>query len=140
MLYLVLYLIKYTTTYIDLVRREEKQVLMMITIKFDLNRYSCSWGAGGAFGGNRGLRPIPPEKGIFPLDHLHECDAEKKEYLGCLKSSAHKSEQCRHLSKKYLQCRMAKNLMAKQDMAELGFSGVKELDSTEDKNTESIEH
>jgi hypothetical protein len=75
MLYLVLYLIKYTTTYIDLVRREEKQVLMMITIKFDLNRYSCSWGAGGAFGGNRGLRPIPPEKGIFPLDHLHECDA-----------------------------------------------------------------
>ena len=30
--------------------------------------------------------------------------------------------------------------MAKQDMAELGFSGVKELDSTEDKNTESIEH
>ncbi|CAE5963587.1 unnamed protein product [Arabidopsis arenosa] len=94
---------------------------------------------GGAFGGNRGLRPIPPEKGIFPLDHLHECDAEKKEYLGCLKSSAHKSEQCRHLSKKYLQCRMAKNLMAKQDMAELGFSGVKELDSNEDKNKESIE-
>ncbi|PPR80797.1 hypothetical protein GOBAR_AA39918 [Gossypium barbadense] len=30
--------------------------------------------AGGAFGGNRGLRPVPPEKGIFPLDHLHECD------------------------------------------------------------------
>lgn len=29
--------------------------------------------------------------------------------------------------------------MAKQDMAELGFSGVKELDSNEDKNKESIE-
>jgi len=29
---------------------------------------------GGAFGGNRGLRPVPPEKGIFPLDHLHLCD------------------------------------------------------------------
>ena len=29
---------------------------------------------GGAFGGNRGARPIPPEKGVFPLDHLHECD------------------------------------------------------------------
>ncbi|XP_018442215.1 uncharacterized protein LOC108814198 [Raphanus sativus] len=91
---------------------------------------------GGAFGGNRGLRPFPPEKGIFPLDHLHECDTEKKEYLGCLKSSANKSEQCRHLSKKYLQCRMAKNLMAKQDMSELGFSAVKELDSTGDKNNE----
>ncbi|RID55187.1 hypothetical protein BRARA_G02464 [Brassica rapa] len=99
---------------------------------------------GGAFGGNRGLRPIPPEKGIFPSDHLHECDTmfdylsagtivfqEKKEYIGCLKSSANKAEQCRHLSKKYLQCRVAKNLMAKQDMSELGLSGVKELDSTE---------
>jgi len=30
---------------------------------------------------------------------------------------------------------LCRNLMAKQDMAELGFSGVKELDSTEDKNT-----
>lgn len=30
--------------------------------------------AGGAFGGNRGLRPVPPEKGIFPLDHMHLCD------------------------------------------------------------------
>lgn len=30
--------------------------------------------AGGAFGGNRGARPVPPEKGIFPLDHLHQCD------------------------------------------------------------------
>ena len=29
---------------------------------------------GGAFGGNRGVRPVPPEKGVFPLDHLHECD------------------------------------------------------------------
>jgi len=29
---------------------------------------------GGAFGGNRGPRPVPPEKGIFPLDHMHLCD------------------------------------------------------------------
>ena len=21
-----------------------------------------------------GVRPVPPEKGVFPLDHLHECD------------------------------------------------------------------
>ncbi|CAF2139131.1 unnamed protein product [Brassica napus] len=64
--------------------------------------------AGEVFGGNRGFRRIPQEKGIFPLDHFHECDSEKKLYLGCIKVSAHKSEQCRHLSKKYLQCRMAK--------------------------------
>ncbi|KAK8937972.1 hypothetical protein KSP40_PGU015346 [Platanthera guangdongensis] len=75
----------------------------------------------GAFGGNRGAKPVPPEKGVFPLDHLHECDQEKKEYVVCLKSSGFQLEKCRHLSKKYLQCRMDRNLMAKQDMAELGF-------------------
>ncbi|KAL4286705.1 hypothetical protein AHAS_Ahas19G0112900 [Arachis hypogaea] len=52
--------------------------------------------AGGAFGGNRGLCPVPPEKGIFPLDHMHLCDLEKKEYLGCLKTYKrleHKAEE-----------------------------------------------
>ncbi|KAK6914853.1 hypothetical protein RJ641_019970 [Dillenia turbinata] len=28
----------------------------------------------GAFGGSRGLKPVPPGKGIFPLDHMHLCD------------------------------------------------------------------
>lgn len=28
---------------------------------------------GGAFGGARSLAPRPPEKGVFPLDHFHEC-------------------------------------------------------------------
>lgn len=77
--------------------------------------------AGGAFGGNRGLRPVPPEKGVFPLDHQHECDLEKKEYITCLKSSGYQSERCRLFSKKYLECRMERNLMARQDMSELGF-------------------
>ncbi|CAN6296521.1 unnamed protein product [Urochloa humidicola] len=62
--------------------------------------------AGGAFGGNRGVRPVPPEKGVFPLDHLHECDLEKKDYLACLKSTRFQSEKCRQFSKKYLECRM----------------------------------
>nr|CAD1823464.1 unnamed protein product [Ananas comosus var. bracteatus] len=65
---------------------------------------------GGAFGGNRGARPVPPEKGVFPLDHLHECDLEKKEYVACLKSSGFQSEKCRHFSKKYLECRMERKL------------------------------
>uniref|UniRef100_A0ACD5U1H0 Uncharacterized protein n=1 Tax=Avena sativa TaxID=4498 RepID=A0ACD5U1H0_AVESA len=80
--------------------------------------------AGGAFGGNRGARPVPPEKGVFPLDHLHECDLEKKDYLACLKSTGAQSEKCRAFSKKYLECRMERNLMAKQDMSELGFSNA----------------
>ncbi|TYK04005.1 cytochrome c oxidase assembly protein COX19-like [Cucumis melo var. makuwa] len=131
--------------------------------------------AGGSFGGNRGLRPVPPEKGVFPLDHMHLCDLEKKEYLNCLKTSGHKSEKCRHLSKKYLECRMenqrfplpgsnglgdskwglvsvevniiipidpipleswdtlVKNLMAKQDMTELGFGSVSQANLSGDK-------
>ncbi|XP_020106264.1 cytochrome c oxidase assembly protein COX19-like, partial [Ananas comosus] len=90
---------------------------------------------GGAFGGNRGARPIPPEKGVFPLDHLHECDLEKKEYVACLKSSGFQSEKCRHFSKKYLECRMMeRNLMAKQDMSELGFGKEDERDPYEESN------
>ncbi|KAJ8435082.1 hypothetical protein Cgig2_032973 [Carnegiea gigantea] len=88
---------------------------------------------GGAFGGTRGARPVPPEKGVFPLDHMHECDVEKKEYLDCLKTSGHKSEECRQFSKKYLECRMAKNLMARQDMSELGFGKEQERDASEGK-------
>ncbi|KAL5729092.1 hypothetical protein ACHQM5_002091 [Ranunculus cassubicifolius] len=88
---------------------------------------------GGAFGGNRGYRPVPPEKGVFPLDRMHECDLEKKDYLVCLKTTAHNSEKCRSFSKKYLECRMEKNLMAKQDMSELGFSKDTNMDSSIDK-------
>ncbi|KAJ0971792.1 hypothetical protein J5N97_019751 [Dioscorea zingiberensis] len=90
--------------------------------------------AGGAFGGNRGARPVPPEKGVFPLDHLHECDLEKKEYISCLKSSGYQSERCRHFSKKYLECRMERNLMAKQDMSELGFGKESGTELSEERN------
>ncbi|XP_071711856.1 cytochrome c oxidase assembly protein COX19-like isoform X2 [Rutidosis leptorrhynchoides] len=75
--------------------------------------------AGGAFGGNRGARPVPPEKGVFPLDHMHLCDEAKKEYISCLKTSGHKSE---------------RNLMAKQDMSELGFK----MDDTSEVSKENV--
>ncbi|KAH7685773.1 CHCH domain-containing protein [Dioscorea alata] len=58
---------------------------------------------------------------------------EKKEYVSCLKSSGHQSERCRQFSKKYLECRMERNLMAKQDMSELGFREVKETHSSGEK-------
>eukprot|EP00884_Botryococcus_braunii_P005170 jgi/Botrbrau1/14654/Bobra.0108s0015.1 len=77
--------------------------------------------AGGAFGGARGYQPKPPEKGVFPLDHFGECKAVKQEYLDCLKGAKGRAEACRDLAKKYLECRMDRNLMAKQDLAELGF-------------------
>nr|KAJ0227804.1 hypothetical protein LSAT_V11C100014810 [Lactuca sativa] len=59
---------------------------------------------------------------------------EKKEYISCLKTSGHKSEICRHLSKKYLECRMEKNLMARQDMSELGFGKEDISEVTKEKN------
>ncbi|KAI5068010.1 hypothetical protein GOP47_0016355, partial [Adiantum capillus-veneris] len=77
---------------------------------------------GGAFGGRRGLQPIPPEKGVFPLDHFQECQHVMKQYLACLQDNKHEAEKCRSLSKSYLQCRMERNLMAKQDLSQLGFS------------------
>ncbi|KAK2971152.1 hypothetical protein RJ640_008576 [Escallonia rubra] len=65
---------------------------------------------------------------------MHLCDLEKKEYINCLKTSRHKSEICRHLSKKYLECRMEKNLMAKQDMSELGFGRESRVEAMEDES------
>ncbi|KQK04115.1 cytochrome c oxidase assembly protein COX19 [Brachypodium distachyon] len=94
--------------------------------------------AGGAFGGNRGVRPVPPDKGVFLLDHLHECDLEKKEYLACLKSTQFQSEKCRLFSKKYLECRMERNLMAKQDMSELGFTNADGVDAKTNRRVQQV--
>lgn len=33
---------------------------------------------GSALGGNRGARPVTPEKGVFPLDHMHLCDLVRR--------------------------------------------------------------
>ena len=77
--------------------------------------------AGGAFGGARGYQPRPPEKGVFPLDHFGECKDVKEKYMACLKENSGQTEACRELAKSYLECRMNKNLMAQQDLSELGF-------------------
>ncbi|KAH9827152.1 Cytochrome c oxidase assembly protein COX19 [Teratosphaeria destructans] len=63
------------------------------------------------FGGPGGRqiisKPIPPERGSFPLDHDAECQPIMKQYLRCLRSQrGTPSEECRELSKAYLQCRM----------------------------------
>lgn len=52
-------------------------------------------------------KPTPPERGSFPLDHEAECQPIMKQYLKCLRGSRGvNSEECRELSKNYLQCRM----------------------------------
>lgn len=78
--------------------------------------------SGGAFGGARGYQPRAPEKGVFPLDHFGECTKVKEAYMHCLKQHQQDTESCQHLAKRYLECRMDRNLMAKQDLKDLGFS------------------
>ena len=61
-------------------------------------------------GGGRGSPVLPPEKGVFPLDHFGECAPRKAAYLACL--DAHGANgatvECRKLAKQYLECRMGK--------------------------------
>jgi len=77
--------------------------------------------AGGTFGGARGYQPKPPEKGVFPLDHFGECQAAKEKYMACLKEHSGQTDACREVAKLYLECRMDKNLMAQQNLRDLGF-------------------
>jgi len=62
----------------------------------------------GSPGGRQAVsKPIPPERGSFPLDHDAECQSIIKHYLKCLRSHRGVNEdECRELSKSYLQCRM----------------------------------
>ena len=41
--------------------------------------------------------------------------------MACLKDAAFATEGCRHLSKRYLECRMSRGLMAEEDLSKLGF-------------------
>jgi len=67
-------------------------------------------------------KPVPPEKGSFPLDHLGECIATKKIYMDCLDAHKSISIKCRKEAKEYLACRMERGLMSVEDMENLGFS------------------
>ncbi|KAK7511482.1 hypothetical protein IWZ03DRAFT_426384 [Phyllosticta citriasiana] len=79
-----------------------------------------SFGAPG--GGIKVQKPIPPERGSFPLDHFGECKAVMGQYMRCLKIHRGTNDQeCRLLAKSYLQCRMDHNLMAPDEMKNLGF-------------------
>ncbi|KAL9625523.1 MAG: hypothetical protein Q9160_000234 [Pyrenula sp. 1 TL-2023] len=86
------------------------------------------------------IKPTPPERGSFPLDHDSECKHLIKSYLRCLRSQGGVNDQeCRDLAKGYLQCRMDKNLMAPDEMKNLGFTAdeVKTLEATPEEKKES---
>ncbi|KAF9939440.1 Cytochrome c oxidase assembly protein cox19 [Mortierella alpina] len=57
-----------------------------------------------------------------------------KEYLVCLKENQNNNGKCRHLSKKYLSCRMEKGLMGNDSFKNLGFH-----DEDQDKSTNATD-
>jgi cytochrome c oxidase assembly protein subunit 19 len=75
--------------------------------------------------GQKVFTPKPPIKGSFPLDHDGECKEQMLEYLICMKKNKSDNSQCKTHAKDYLDCRMTKNLMEKQDLAIFGFDTKK---------------
>ncbi|KAF0852717.1 mitochondrial CIV assembly protein Cox19 [Andalucia godoyi] len=63
--------------------------------------------------------PRPPEKGSFPLDHLGECKVLVDRVLACMRKHEQQSRFCRLEFRDYLQCRMDKGLMQKEDFSKL---------------------
>ncbi|PVD38844.1 hypothetical protein C0Q70_01468 [Pomacea canaliculata] len=66
----------------------------------------------------------PPEKGSFPLDHDGECREFMKKYMKCLRENRQENTMCREQSMAYLNCRMEKNLMLREDWKKLGYSDL----------------
>lgn len=59
---------------------------------------------------SKSLKPKPPLKGSFPLDHFSECKAQMLSYLDCLEKNKLSSGNCSLESKAYFKCRMQKYL------------------------------
>ncbi|KAF2761953.1 hypothetical protein EJ05DRAFT_472900 [Pseudovirgaria hyperparasitica] len=84
---------------------------------------------GGPGGGRKIQKPIPPERGSFPLDHDAECKSFMTSYLSCIRTHrGQNATPCRLLSKEYLECRMTHNLMAPDEMRNLGYGEEFERD------------
>jgi cytochrome c oxidase assembly protein subunit 19 len=99
---------------------------------------ACSTMSSMSFsGGKQFVRP--PQRGVFPLDHDSECKQPMQVYILCLKESRDMHHKCRDLSKDYLECRMNRELMAKEDLENMGYSdnaqvkGALEYDKSKEK-------
>ncbi|KAA1468502.1 hypothetical protein DENSPDRAFT_857339 [Dentipellis sp. KUC8613] len=72
-----------------------------------------------------GFQVAPPDRGSFPLDHYAECKEAMKAYLKCMDKNSSTSTECRHLGRDYLNCRMNKGLMDRDEWKNLGLSNLK---------------
>lgn len=70
---------------------------------------------------NKGVKPTPPDRGSFPLDHDGTCKDIAKDYLACIKASNGNALACRQLSAKYMKCRIDNNLLSDEPLTNLGF-------------------
>ncbi|PAV21831.1 cytochrome c oxidase assembly cox19 [Pyrrhoderma noxium] len=66
----------------------------------------------------------PPDRGSFPLDHYGECKEQMKLYLSCLQKNGATSSPCRLAGKEYLECRMTKGLMERDEWHKLGMNNL----------------
>ena len=89
--------------------------------------------ASNVFGAKQ-FKPTAPDKGSFPLDHDGECKVAYLKYMVCLSENNHKNSECRQQSKDYLNCRMEKGLMAKEEWSKLGYSDLNSSDSVKTKS------
>ncbi|XP_070618027.1 cytochrome c oxidase assembly protein COX19-like [Erythrolamprus reginae] len=76
--------------------------------------------------GSKSFKPKAPDKGAFPLDHFGECTLFKEKFMKCLRANNFENGLCRQESKEYLECRMERQLMAKEPLEKLGFKDLKE--------------
>jgi len=72
------------------------------------------------------MQVFAPLKGSFPIDHFKECDEYYKNYMDCIKSNSGASTKCRNETKEYMECRMNKDLMEKQELKNLGLQNIPE--------------
>ncbi|KAF9458355.1 hypothetical protein BDZ94DRAFT_112051 [Collybia nuda] len=77
-----------------------------------------------------GFKPAAPDRGSFPLDHYGECKDKMTLYMRCLRENSSTSSPCRDLSRDYLDCRMQKGLMEKDEWKNLGLDGVDKKNAT----------
>ncbi|XP_040212695.1 cytochrome c oxidase assembly protein COX19 [Rana temporaria] len=84
--------------------------------------------------GTKTFKPRPPDKGSFPLDHFGECKPFKEIFMKCLRENSFQSNLCRDESKEYLECRMERQLMAKEPLEKLGFKDLVSEETTEEQN------
>lgn len=85
--------------------------------------------------GQKIFKPVPPEKGSFPLDHDNVCKELMVKYMKCLVENNREVTHCREETKDYLGCRMDNSLMTKEPWRNLGLNEYEANNQTVESNS-----